>query len=354
MLHVELEGTDFGLDLAVRLDVNPGELLALAGPSGVGKTTVLRAVAGLLRPRRGRVICGKALWLDTAARVELAPEARRCGFVFQDYALFDHMTPVRNVAYAMRGVARSRRRRRALELLRRFGVEERAEARIRDLSGGERQRVALARAIANEPHALLLDEPLAALDTRTRAAAMRQIELLVRSAGVPAVIVTHDFTEAATLADQVGVIDGGRIVQRGTPSELAAQPRSAFVANFVGSIVLTGAARRGSAGLTEVALDGGGVAVSTDEASGPVAISMHPWEITIERDRASEGTSARNHLSAQVTSLTTLGNRVRVGLVASQPLVAEVTDAAVTGLRLRVGERVYASWKASATRVVER
>jgi molybdate transport system ATP-binding protein len=231
-------------------------------------------------------------------------------------------------------------------------IEGLADARPDTLSGGERQRVALARALARSPRALLLDEPLAALDSRTRASAARELGTVLREVEVPALLVTHDFAEAAQLGDRVGVIDSGRVVQEGTPSELAAAPRSAFVADFTGAVVLSGTARAGAGGLTLVALDGGGEVTSTDEASGPVAVTVYPWEIAIEPGDAAAHGSAQNRLAAEVLSITTVGNRVRLGLAAPQPLAAEVTTTAVEDLGLREGARVTASWKASATRLV--
>jgi molybdate transport system ATP-binding protein len=335
---------DFALDVAFEARGS----LALAGPSGAGKSTMLRIVAGLHRPERGRVSCGEEVWLDVARGVDLPPERRRCGYVFQDYALFPHLSAWQNVAYALRDRPRGERRALSLALLDRFGVSDRAGARPQSLSGGERQRVALARALAREPRALLLDEPLAALDTRTRAAASRELGATLREAGVPALLVTHDFTEAALLADEVAIVDGGRIVQRGTASELAARPTSAFVADFTGAVVLHGVARRGSDGLTAVALDGGGTVVSTDIAEGPVAATVYPWDVALGDGPG----SAQNHLAAEVVSLTTLGNRVRVGLEAPQPLTAEITRAAAEQLGLGTGDRVTATGKAAATRLV--
>ena len=262
MLRVEVETARAGLDIA--LEVADGECLALAGPSGAGKTTVLQTVAGLFTPERGVVTCGD-VWLDTERGVNLPPERRRCGYVFQDYALFGHLSAWRNVAYGMEG---GDRRRRSLELLERFGLTARASARPAQLSGGERQRVAVARALAREPRVLLLDEPLSALDPRTRAAAARELAAVLHETGVPALLVTHDFAEAALLGDRVGVLDEGRVVQLGTAAELSARPASAFVADFAGAVVLTGVATPGSDGLTRVALDGGGSIVSTDDASG--------------------------------------------------------------------------------------
>jgi len=194
---------DFGLDVA--LEVRAGECIALAGPSGAGKSSVLRVIAGLVTPERGHVRCGERVLLDTGRGVDLPPEARRCGYVFQDYALFPHLSAWQNVAY---GLPRAQRRERAHALLERFGLAHRAAARPRTLSGGERQRVALARALAVQPDVLLLDEPLSALDARTRAAAGREVAAVLREAGVPALLVTHDFQEAALLGDRVGVMDG--------------------------------------------------------------------------------------------------------------------------------------------------
>ncbi len=174
MLALEVRDRIGALELDLALEVEEG-CLALTGPSGAGKTTALRIAAGLRRPARGRVTCGEEIWLDTERGVAVAPERRRCGVVFQDYALFPHLGARDNVAYPLRRLPRAERRRRADGLLDRFGLLARAAARPRELSGGERQRVALARALAVEPRALLLDEPLAALDAHTRGHARREL-----------------------------------------------------------------------------------------------------------------------------------------------------------------------------------
>ena len=176
---------------------------------------------------------------------------------------------------------------------------------------------------------------------------------MLREVDAPALLVTHDFAEAAHLGDRVGVIDGGRVVQEGTATELAAEPRSTFVADFTGAVVLTGVARSGPDGLTRVVLDGGGEVTTTDSGSGKVAVSVYPWDISIEPGGAEAAPgSTQNHLPAEVTSVTTLGNRVRLGLAGAQPLAAEVTSASARELGLRPGARVTASWKASATRLI--
>ncbi len=362
MLALEARTQLGALALDVALTAEPGECLAVAGLSGAGKTSVLRIVAGLLRPDEGTVRCGDAVWLDTARGIDVPPDRRRCGYLFQEHALFPTMSAWRNVAYPLgRPHAAAKRRahaaakRRAHDLLDRFGVGHLADARPATLSGGERQRVALARALARRPEALLLDEPLSALDARSRADATRALADALRDAGVPSLLVTHDFAEAATLGDRVAVIDGGRIVQAGPAAELAAAPATAFVADFTGAVVLLGTARAAADGLTRVELDGGGEAIaSTDVAEGPVAASVFPWEIAIDRADAPPAGSAQNRIRARVVTVTTVGNRVRLGLQAGQPLAAEVTRTAVERLDLAPGASVVASWKATATRLARR
>jgi molybdate transport system ATP-binding protein len=347
-IHARMPLREFALDVAITVEAG---CVALAGPSGAGKTTVLRICAGLMRPVAGHVRCDGETWLDAAAGIDLPPERRSCGYVFQDYALFPHMTAWQNVAYGLRPAGRRERRARAEELLARFGAESLAAARPGELSGGERQRIALARALAPAPRALLLDEPLAALDGRTRAAATRELGTVLREAQVPAVLVTHDFAEAAHLGDEVAVMDRGQIVQRGPAEGLSTRPASAFVAEFAGASVLRGTARPGPGGLTAVDLDGGGTVVSTDWAEGRTAATVFPWEVTLEPGGGGEHGSAQNRLSVTVTSLARVGNRLRVGLAAPQPLSAEVTEPALRRLVLEPGSTVEAHWKATATRL---
>jgi molybdate transport system ATP-binding protein len=329
---------------AVEIAVEAGRCLAIAGPSGAGKTTLLRAIAGLA-PAHGTVECDGETWLDTAHGVDVPAERRRVGFVFQDYALFPHMSALANVQF---GATQTDG---AAALLERLGIDAATAGRKPpSLSGGERQRVALARALARNPAALLLDEPLAALDPRTRARAARELKAILAGVAVPTVLVTHDFDEAAALGDEVAILDDRRIVQRGPASQLAAQPASAFVADLTGAVVLTGLARPGPSGLTHVTLDGGGSVFSTDEAEGAVGVSVHPWDIALA-DTAPGG-STNNHMRARVESVTTIGNRARVGLHAVQPLTAEITTASAERLGLEPGADVVATWKATATRLV--
>jgi molybdopterin-binding protein len=346
-LRIRYDG--FLLELQARIE--PGECLALAGPSGCGKTTALRGIAGLATPQAGRVACGDEVWLDVGRGINLLPERRRCGYVFQEYALFEHQRAWQNVGYGLRHHPRSARRRRAVDLLDRFGIADRADARPSQLSGGERQRVALARALAVDPPVLLLDEPLSALDSRTRGEARRVLTEAIAAADVPTLLVTHDFHEAALFGDEVAILDAGRVVQRGQAAALAAAPANSFVADFSGAIVLIGSARPEPDGGTLIALDGGGEIASTTQARGRVAASVYPWEISLDLPGVEARTSIRNHLPATVANTTSLGGRVRVALEGPQPLIAEVTEAALRELGVRRGSAVVASWKAAATRL---
>ena len=309
--------------------------LAVIGPSGAGKTTLLRLIAGLERPAGGVIECNGHRWLGDG--VWVPPERRRVGFVFQDYALFPHMSVRANVAFEARTDVD--------ELLERLRIEHLAGARPGRLSGGERQRVALARALAISPHVLLLDEPLAALDPSTRSAVAAELARVIELAAVPTIVVTHSYEEAVMFADEVAVMDRGLIVQRGRAAEVVGAPASAFVAEFAGVNYLTGTA----AGTT-VRLDGGQAVRTTDPAEGPVAVLIAPWDITLALgDPGGEGESALNRLPARVERVVVVGNRARVSLGS---LVAEVTPESVERLAIRPGLDVVAIWKATATRVV--
>jgi ABC-type sulfate/molybdate transport systems ATPase subunit len=324
------------VDLAVHL----GETVALVGPSGAGKTTTLRVVAGLLKPESGQVSVDGRVLLDTRGRRNVAPEHRRVGYLFQEYALFPHLDVAGNVRFGAGD------RSRVDELLERFRIAHLARARVGELSGGERQRVALARALARDPAVLLLDEPLSALDTHTRAGVRAELLELLRSLGLPTLLVTHDFEDAAALADRVGVIRDGQILQLGTPGELVAVPVDPFVASFTGALLLPGSAVGSRNGLTEVALDAGYTAWSADSASGRVNVAVYPWDVSL--GAVAEDDSRLNHLTAPVTSIAPMGNRVRVTV---GPVVAEITGASAERLDLRPGGTVTASFKATSTRL---
>jgi ABC-type sulfate/molybdate transport systems ATPase subunit len=338
-VHISHPLRSFRLELD--LSAEAGETLALVGPSGAGKTSVLRAIAGLLRPERGRIALDGEEWLDTErGGLDIPPERRRVGFVFQEYALFPHMRVRANVAFGG-GHAQ------VGALLERFGIAHLADERPSTLSGGERQRVALARALARDPRVFLLDEPLSALDAYTRAQVRSELRELLRELALPTLIVTHDFDDAAALADRVGVLVEGQLLQVAAPAELVAAPANAFVASFTGSNLLGGIASEGPDGLTAVALDAGFTAYTVDSGRGRVGLAVYPWEVSVARAAADD--SAVNHVRAPIASLVPLGNRVRVRI---GPLTAEVTARSSERLGLREGDVVVASFKATATRLV--
>jgi molybdate transport system ATP-binding protein len=337
--------TDFTLPLrafALELALDVSRTVALVGPSGAGKTSALRVVAGLAEPSRGRVALDGEAWLDTERRLSVPPERRRVGLVFQDYALFPHLSVRANVAFGAGG-------RDVGALLERFRIGHLAAARPQQLSGGERQRVALARALARDPAVLLLDEPLAALDAHTKSEVRHELAELLRELALPTLLVTHDYEDAAALADEVGVLVEGRLRQLGPPAELVARPRDAFVASFTGANLLRGSARRGEGALTTIRLESGEDLYSADTAEGAVGVVVYPWEVSVARTHAPDADSALNVVRGHVGSLVEVANRVRVRV---GPVTAEVTAASAARLELADGGIAYATFKATGTRLV--
>jgi molybdenum ABC transporter ATP-binding protein len=331
-IALPLRAFDVGLTLEVEGTV------ALVGPSGAGKTTVLRAVAGLVRPESGRIAAGGEAWFDALQAIDLEPDQRRAGLVFQDYALFPHLSVQRNVEYGGKA--------RAGELLERFGIAHLAKERPARLSGGERQRVAVARALARDPAVLLLDEPLSALDAHTKASVRAELHDLLAELDIPVLLVTHDFEDAAALAARIGVLVDGELRQLGTAAELVAAPADAFVASFTGANLLHGQAEPAGAN-TRVRLAGGGAIVTTEPAHGEVVVAVYPWDITVAATAPDD--SALNVIEAPIRNVTELGNRVRITI---GPVTAEVTAESRERLRLEPGRQAFATFKATGTRVV--
>jgi molybdate transport system ATP-binding protein len=325
----------FELELALEVD----RTVALVGPSGAGKTSVLRAIAGLVRPTRGRIALGSEVWLDSERRLFRKPDERRVGLVFQEYALFPHLTVRQNVAYAGKE--------RADEYLERFRISHLADVKPTALSGGERQRVALARALARGPGVILLDEPLSALDAHTKAAVRAELQELLHELALPTLLVSHDFEDAAALADHVGVIVDGHLRQFATPNDLVDRPADAFVASFTGANLLRGNASRLDDDITRVQLETGELVYSTDWGDGDVGVVVYPWEVSIGRLHNED--SALNLIEGEIRSVVTVGNRVRVRI---GPITAEVTATSADKLELTRGGTAFATFKATGTRLV--
>jgi iron(III) transport system ATP-binding protein len=255
-----------GIDLAVR----PGEILCLLGPSGDGKTTVLRLIAGLEPLQAGRIELAGEVVAEPGR--EVPPEMRHVGFVFQDYALFPHLTVAENVAFGLRRTPKGERAWLVAEALARVGLETYAQAWPHMLSGGQQQRVALARALAPRPQVVLLDEAFASLDARLREQVRDDTLHVLQTAGIPAVIVTHDAEEAMFMADRIALMRDGRVVQMGTPRELYLHPADPFVATFLGEVNRLPARLRG--GRAETAI--GAVPAPRGLPEGPVEVLLRP------------------------------------------------------------------------------
>jgi molybdate transport system ATP-binding protein len=341
----------FTLQLA--LTAGPGDVVVLLGPNGAGKSTALRALAGLVPLDAGRVTLDDAVLADPAAGVHRPPHERPVGVVFQDYLLFPHLSVLDNVAFGpqARGVRRAEARRHAAHWLDRIGIAELAGARPRAISGGQAQRVALARTLATEPALLLLDEPLAALDARTRLQVRAELRRHLAGFAGATVVVTHDPVDAAVLGDRLVVIEDGGVVQSGAPVEVARQPRTDYVARLVGLNLLAGRA----AG-RQVLLPAGGVVTASEQNEGEVYAAFRPAAVALFLARPAG--SPRNVWPGRIVGLEPHGDGVRVEVGgapdAGSTLLAEVTPAAVAELGLVPGTEVWAAVKASDISVYPR
>ena len=345
MLRADIQLQLGSLDLAVALQAEPGEVVAVLGPNGAGKTTLLRAIAGLAPIRNGSVVLDGVVLEDTTTRTYVPTERRPIGVVFQNYLLFPHLSALDNIAFGLRARGRGRDAHAvARGWLDRMDLTAYANAKPAALSGGQAQRVALARALATDPRLLLLDEPLAALDASTRVNVRRDLKRdLTQFEGVR-ILVTHDPLEAIALADRLVILEGGRILQSGTATEVTQRPRSRYVADLVGVNLMRGHASGG-----HIAIEGGGILTAMDGTDGEVFAVVHPRNVALYRSQP-EGTP-RNVWSGRITALDRQGDRVRVTIGGAPRLVAEVTPAAVHELQLAEGGEVWVSLKAAEVEV---
>lgn len=337
---------DFRLEVSLR--VGPGEVLGVLGPNGAGKSTLLRALAGLTALTSGSIHLGDVALDDVSGETFVPPQRRPVGLVFQNYRLFPHLDVLDNVAFAPRSQGASRRRSRELagSWLERFSIRELASRRPAQVSGGQAQRVALARALAGQPHLLLLDEPLAAMDARTRLDVRTTLRRHLADFTGPVVLVTHDPLEAMVMADRLLVIEHGRVVQEGAPAQVARRPATDYVARLVGLNLYAG---RSDPGTGTVALDDGGSLVATTDAAlvgDRVLVVLRPSAITLHTEQP-EHSSSRNVWPGTVDSLELLTDRVRVQVVGRPSALVDVTPAAVAELRLQPGQDVWLTAKAT-------
>ncbi|MEV4560074.1 ABC transporter ATP-binding protein [Kitasatospora sp. NPDC049285] len=343
-LDARLRVTRGPFTLDVGLAAHPGEVLALLGPNGAGKSTALRALAGLLPLTDGHLRLDGAPLDSPSTGLFVPAERRPIGVVFQDYLLFPHLSALDNVAFGLRcqGLRRAAARTEALPWLEKMGLAEHAGTRPGRLSGGQAQRVALARALAVRPRLLLLDEPLAALDARTRLEVRAELRRHLAEFEAVAVLVTHDPLDAMVLADRLVVIEDGHVVQTGRPAEVARRPRTDYIARLVGLNLY-----QGTADGRQVTLPDGQVLATDDELHGPAFVAFPPAAVTLHRHRPE--TSARNLFFTTVAGLDQHGDRIRVDLAGPLPLAADLTPTAAADLDLTPGARVWAAVKATQT-----
>ena len=308
------------IPLDATFECRSGELLALTGPSGSGKSTLLRCIAGLERGAHGRIACGDAVWLDSDRTVNLTPQRRSVGIVFQQYALFPHLTARRNVEAALGHRPRDARAARARELLASVHLSGLEDRRPSQLSGGQQQRVAMARALARDPQVLLLDEPFAAVDRVTRQKLYRELAELRRTLAMPIVLVTHDLDEAAMLADRMCILHRGRTLQLGSPHEVMTRPASALVARLVDlRNVFEGIVRSHDAAAARTFVDWQGITLETAHAPQFAAGARVAWTIPVSgivlhrRDRPSRG-EHENPVQGVVDDCLTLGDDTTIGI----------------------------------------
>ncbi|MEO3935255.1 ABC transporter ATP-binding protein [Dermatophilaceae bacterium Soc4.6] len=349
-LHADVVVRRGAFTLDVAFTALPGQVLGVLGPNGAGKSTLLRVLAGLEPVSAGRVTLADTVLDDADADVFLPAARRPVGIVFQDYRLFPHLNSLDNVAFGVRaaGIPRSVARERAAALLHRLGLADLADRRPGQLSGGQAQRVALARALAVDPGLLLLDEPLSALDARTRLEVRAHLRAHLRDFPGPVLVVTHDPLEAMVLADRLVVIEEGRVVQTGSPLEVARRPATQYVARLVGLNLWSG--RLAHAGRVELA--GGtvvsGVADPALVAGDAVLVALRPTAVTLSTVQPGPA-SARNVWPGRVAGVELLADRVRVEVDGPPHAFVDITPAAVTELDLTPGRQVWLAAKATET-----
>lgn len=336
------------LELELSIDVPAGATAVLLGPNGAGKTTTVAIIAGQMALDGGHIrLAGRTLD-DPGQGVFVPPAQRNLGIVFQDLLLFPHMDVVDNVAFGLlsRGTPRSQARERAGEWLRRLEIEGLAGRKPAELSGGQARRVALARALITDPDLLLLDEPASGLDATSQVRVRRVIASFLESFLGPRLVVTHDPAEAALLGDEVFVVEEGSLTQKGDPGSLRLRPRSPYVADLVGTNLLTGVGEGG-----KVMIEGHALHTAYRGLHGPVTVTIHPRAVGLHLDRPSG--SARNAWRTTVSLIEDLGERVRLEVGNPLSLIVEITPEALADLGLTPGSPAWVSVKATEIGVSE-
>jgi ABC-type Fe3+/spermidine/putrescine transport system ATPase subunit len=358
---------DFELD--IRFELGNGTLV-IVGKSGCGKSTTLKAIAGLITPDQGRIEVGETIYFDRQSKINITPEDRGIGFLFQSYALFPHLDVFDNVAYglAARKISKKEQLSRVEETLHSLGITHLSKSMPSELSGGEQQRVALARAIVVKPKLLMLDEPLSALDVTTHSRVRSELKKTLSALNIPSIIVTHDYEDAISLGERILVMDKGSVIQEGTANDLLTKPRSSFVADFSGTNYFAAHVLETKDTFIHLELCEGNKRiisrhlnnVTGDREIGKREIGqseinfmVYPWDIQLfkknDLDSKSDLDSTKalngvptNIFSGRVLNILSYGNRVRIELEASLPLTIELMSERLKELELREGDLAYA------------
>ncbi len=340
---------------ALEIPADPGRVTILFGPSGVGKTTVLRCLAGLETPSAGRISFRGEVWFDAGEGVALLPQRRSVGYIPQESALFPHLNVRENILFGLHGLGARERGRRAQDMLETFHLAEFQSRKPQELSGGQKQRVAIARALGRSPRLLLLDEPLSALDVPVRNELQPEIRRILRRLGTPAIAVTHDWAMALSLGDELAVMGRGGILQTGTPEEVFSRPADLEVAAAVGvETIVPCRLEQRSDGIAVLAAGGRRVfAVDNGLDCSEYYACLRGEDVTVERG-APVRTSARNHLQGIVREIVPSGSLRRVTVDVGFRMAALVTRQALQDLALAEGTEVIASFKASAVHLIPR
>jgi len=331
----------------INLEIEQGEYFVILGPTGAGKTMLLETIAGFHIPDSGDV------WIGGRDVTNLAPERRRVGFIYQDYSLFPHFTVEENIEFGLKlkkSASSDANKNKTAEIMDWLGVSHLAHRYPTTLSGGEQQKVAIARAVAVEPSLLLLDEPLAALDRRTRDYLRVELKRVKEELDITMVHVTHDQTEAMVLGDKVAVMMNGQILQVGTPFEIFNKPLNEAIADFVGvENILSGTVRDNKSGVAEIEVDtGANIFAVSSYCEGKVKVFIRPEDIILAGSR--EESSARNCLKGRINEINDMGPLTRVRL--DNSIVVLITKQSRERLGLRIGAEVYVSFKATSVHVV--
>ena len=359
MAGLQIAGTvanpNFTLDIAI--SAAPGQTTALLGPNGSGKSTTVAAIAGLVPLSTGTIALGDRVLDDPQARTWVTPQQRHIGVCFQDRLLFDHMSALENVAFALtaRGVARSQAQRQAHEALTQVGLaESHFEQSPAKLSGGQAQSVALARSLVGTPQLLLLDEPFGALDISVRTSLRRRFAQLLAHTDSARLLITHDPTDAFLLADVIYIIENGKITQAGTPAQIRQRPLTAYAADLAGTNLLTGVAQDGQVRLDSApghtAQPSQALQIADRSVSGPVLLTIHPRSATLHL--AQPTGSPRNVWQAPVAAVEPRAEVTRVVLGPPISLSVDITTAAATEMSIGVGSQLWVAIKATEIEAV--